>query len=83
MGQVLTEAQLKELDLKVLACEIEEQWKIRALHQGLNPKTKTYMKEQVEFFVGAMAGLKSVGIPEEQWASWIICIMTGRDIVNP
>lgn len=62
---------------------IETRWSGRVKEMGYKPKSKAYRTAQAEFFAGAMtAAVAVLGEAEGMVPYWIICIMSGRDILN-
>lgn len=66
---------------------IEAMWRGRAKEQSLKPGTKTYAKQELEFFTGAMAALNAVfpnEKPDQLSAAvpvrWVINALSGRPI---
>jgi len=66
---------------KEMQDNVERQWVARAANAGLKAGTKKYRELEVEFFVGAMAGLVAAGFEKPVW--WTVAIMSGRSCVVP
>ena len=70
--------------------KIETMWLKRAVDQGLSFKSKTYRKQEVEFFAGAMAAIEAMDESPRELGTmskqvpviWIINIMSGRPVVE-
>ena len=68
---------------------VEDRWKDRAEMQGFKPGSKKYLTAQAEFFGGAMTAMQFIfgnnlqTLADEIPPKWVICIMSGRDIINP
>jgi hypothetical protein len=60
---------------------VEADFTARAVMQKLKPGTKAFAHAELEFFVGAMSALKSVG-GYEYPADWVIKLMSGRSITG-
>lgn len=62
--------------------KVEQTWISRVHGQNIVPNgrpTQTYLRTEVEFFVGAMAALAALGY--EMPPRWVITIMSGQAIV--
>lgn len=62
--------------------KVEEEWEKFAAQWGMNPGTKTYMKFQKFFFVGAMKMYSAMTKNDTPDASWSMSLLSNRDIIR-
>jgi len=62
--------------------EIENIWRERCRQRGYKPSTQDYYKRQCEFFTGAMSAIAVLKGEQVTVPYWVICIMSGRDILE-
>jgi hypothetical protein len=59
---------------------IEAGWRSRAATQGYNPRHMEYKRAELEYFMGAMQALDSLGLSGPP--IWIFNVVGGRPIVE-
>ena len=70
--------------------QIEAVWLGRAKQQGYKPGTKTYVKQEMEFFTGAMAAINALFpspgddqlLSAEVPVSWVLNALSGKPIAE-
>lgn len=67
---------------KTLIDQTEATLRDRFKSQGVNHKTKSAHKREVEFLCGAMTGIGiAIGEPFTP-TRWVLCIQTGRSVLD-